>query len=240
MARQIIDLSMDVHNDMVVFPRVTRPALLMYEDWEQFATGIGAAAHGVTSLTASYLAVIGDHVGTHIDALKHLVPDKPGPEGIPLDYCYGDGVLLDFRHKASGAGITAADVEEALSKIDYTIKPLDIVLIWTGAGSYNHEERYLREHSGMTRESTLWLIERGVKVMGIDAVTFDPPVWAMFERKQFWEAHRVMYEHEYYHVENLCNLEQIPRAHGFKISMLPVKWAGTTGAPVRAVAIIED
>lgn len=239
MARQIIDLSMAVHNDMVVFPRVTRPALLMYEDWEKFAEGVGAAQHGVTSLTAHCLTVLGDHVGTHIDAMKHIVPTAGGPEGIPLDYCYGNGVRLDFRHKAFGAGISVADLQEALHKIEYTIQPLDIVLIWTGAGSYNHEERYLREHCGMTREATLWLIERGVKVMGIDAVTFDPPVWAMFERKQFWEAHRVMWEHEYYHLENLCNLDQIPCAHGFTAIVMPVKWVGTTGAPVRAVAIVE-
>ena len=240
MARRIIDLSMAVHNDMLVFPRVTRPALLMYEDWEKFAEGVGATKYGITSLTAHCLTVLGDHVGTHVDAMKHIVPSAPGPEQIPLEYCYGDGVVLDFRHMAMGAGITVADLEAALRKIEYTIKPLDIVFIWTGAGSYNHEERYQREHCGMTREATLWLIEQGVKMMGIDAITFDPPVWAMFERKQFWEAHRVMWEHEYYHLENLCNLDQIPRPHGFTAVVLPVKWVGTTGAPVRAVAIVEE
>ncbi|HMN27417.1 MAG TPA: cyclase family protein, partial [Caldilineaceae bacterium] len=99
------------------------------------------------------------------------MPSAPGPEQIPLEYCYGDGVVLDFRHMAMGAGITVADLEAALRKIEYTIKPLDIVFIWTGAGSYNHEERYQREHCGMTREATLWLIEQGVKMMGIDAIT---------------------------------------------------------------------
>jgi kynurenine formamidase len=62
----------------------------------------------------------------------------------------------------------------------------------------------------------------------------------MFERKQFWEAHRVMWEHEYYHLENLCNLDQIPRSHGFTAVVLPIKWVGTTGAPVRAVAVVEE
>ena len=76
-------------------------------------------------------------------------------------------------------------------------------------------------------------------MMGIDAITFDPPVWAMFERKQFWEAHRVMWDEEYWHVENLCNLEQIGRSHGFTLSVLPVKWTGTTAAPVRAMAIVD-
>ena len=52
-------------------------------------------------------------------------------------------------------------MEEAVRRIDYEIKPLDLVIIWTGAGSYNDEDRYLSEHSGMTREATLWLIERG-------------------------------------------------------------------------------
>ena len=64
-------------------------------------------------------------------------------------------------------------------------------------------------------------------------------VWAMFERKQFWEAHRVMLEREYYHLENMTNLDKLP-AHGFKVALFPIKWVGTTGAPVRAVAILEE
>ena len=40
----------------------------------------------------------------------------------------------------------------------------------------------------MTAAATKWLIERGVRMMGCDAITFDPPVWAMFEREHFWEA----------------------------------------------------
>lgn len=240
MSTRIVDLSMPVHNDMVTFPRIVKPTLLMYETWEEFAERIGAAQYGAKSLTASYMIVLSDHVGTHIDALKHLRHVAPGPEGIPLEYCYGDGVVLDFRHKEKGAGISAAEVQQELKRIEYTLKPGDIVLIHTGAGAYQHDERYLTDHSGMTAEATNWLIDQGIKVMGIDAITFDPPVWAMFERKQFWEAHRVMVEREYYHLENLTNLDQIGRSHGFKLSAFPIKWTGTTAAPVRAVAIIEE
>ena len=46
-------------------------------------------------------------------------------------------------------------------------------------------------------------------LMGTDAPTFDPPVWAMFERKQFWEAHMVMMDEDYWHLENLMNLNQL-------------------------------
>jgi kynurenine formamidase len=240
LSTRIVDLSMPVHNDMVTFPRIVRPALLMYETWEEFAERIGAAKYGATSLTASYMVVLSDHVGTHIDALKHLRHVAPGPEGIPLENCFGDGVILDFRHKEKGAGISAAEIQAELKRIEYKLKPADIVLIHTGAGAYQHEERYLTDHCGMTAEATNWLIDRGIKVMGIDAITFDPPVWAMFERKQFWEAHRVMVEREYYHLENLTNLDKIGRSHGFKLSAFPIKWTGSTAAPVRAVAIVEE
>jgi kynurenine formamidase len=240
MGRRLVDLSMPVHNDMISFPRIVRPSIVMYETWEEFATRIGAAAYGVTALTASYLAVLSDHLGTHIDALKHLRHDGSGPEAIPLERCYGPGVLLDFTWKPKGSGITAAELQQQLAAIPYTLQPGDIVLIHTGAGRYQDEERYLTDHCGMTAAATLWLIGQGVQVMGIDAITFDPPVWAMFARQEFWEAHRVMVEHDYWHVENLTNLEQIGRATGFTVACWPVKWVGTTAAPVRAVAIIED
>jgi kynurenine formamidase len=239
MPRKLIDLSMPVHNDMVSFPRVVRPALVMYETWRQFAERVGAAQHGVEWLTAHCLIVIGDHIGTHIDSLRHMREDAPGPEAIPLEYCYGDGVCLDFRHREKGEGISVEDVKSALTRINYTLKPLDIVLIHTGAGKIQDSQAYLTDHCGMTAQATHWVLDQGVKVMGIDAITFDPPVWAMFERKQFWEAHRVMLEREYYHLENMTNLDQLP-PHGFRLSLFPIKWVNTTASPVRAVAILEE
>jgi kynurenine formamidase len=237
---RIVDLSMPVHRDMVTFPRINPPQMLMFDTWEDFAKGVGADKYGVDKLTASYTIIQSDHAGTHMDAVKHIRPNGPGASEIPLEYCFSDGVVLDFRHKEYGAGISAAEIDEALDKIGYKLKEKDIALIQTGASAYNDDqERYLRDHCGMTREATLHLISKGVRMMGIDAVTFDPPVWAMFEREQFWEAHRVMWEEDYWHLENLCNLDQLP-PYGFKLSVLPIKWVGTTGAPVRAVAILDE
>jgi len=239
MARKLIDLSMAVHNDMMAFPRVVRPSIAMYENWEEFAERIGAAKFGVTTLAASSMVVTGDHIGTHIDALRHFRKSGGGAEAIPIDYCYGDGVCLDFRHLPLGAGITVEDSKKALEKISYTLKPLDIVLIHTGAGKLQSDNKYVTDQVGMTAEATHWFLDQGIKVMGIDAITFDPPIWAMFERKQFWEAHRVMIDREYYHLENMTNLEQLP-GHGFTLSLFPIKWVNTTASPVRAVAIFEN
>ena len=117
--KRIIDLSMPVHMDMLTFPRVPPPALTVYESHEDFATRIGAAEFGVHSLTASYLVVQNDHVGTHLDARKHIVPTAGGPETIPLEYCMSDGVLLDFTSKAPGDVISVEDVQRELERIEY-------------------------------------------------------------------------------------------------------------------------
>ena len=83
---RLVDLSMPVHPDMLTFPRVPPPMLMLYESWTDFAERIGAAEHGATSLTASYVVVQNDHVGTHVDAVKHIRgPEAPGVEGIPLE-----------------------------------------------------------------------------------------------------------------------------------------------------------
>ena len=89
---------------------------------------------GVTSLTAHCLVVQDDHVGTHCDARKHIVPDAGGPETIPLEWCVSDGVVLDFTEAESGHGITADEVEVELDRIGYEVKERDIVLVHTGAG----------------------------------------------------------------------------------------------------------
>jgi kynurenine formamidase len=225
---------------MITFPQIPKPTILMYETWEEFAERIGAAAYGAPWLTATYLIIQNDHVGTHCDAVKHIRgPEAPGPEGIPLEYCFSDGVVLDFRQKEFGAGITVGDIDEALVNIGYELKQKDIVLIQTGASAYNTEPRYLTDHCGMTAAATRYLISKGVRLMGIDAPTFDPPVWAMFERRQFWEAHFVMKDEDYWHIENLVNLDQLP-SHSFTLSVFPIKWVGTTGAPVRAVGIVHE
>ena len=231
--RRIIDLSMPVHMDMLTFPRVPPPALTVYESHEDFADAHRRRRDGVDSLTASYLVVQNDHVGTHLDARKHIVPDAPAARRRSRSSTASRTACCSTsptRSRATSSPTTTSP--GALDRIEYTVKERDIVLNHTGAGAYNTEERYRTDHPGMSAEATRWLISQGVRLMGCDAITYDPPVWAMFEKKLFWEAHRVMWDEEYWHLENLMNLEQIGRPHGFQLSVLPIKWVGTTAAPV--------
>ena len=240
MSRTIIDLSMEVCKGMVVYPGVTPPFVSQVYSHEEYAEISGTAKFGITHCNTGII-VMGDHVGTHVDSWWHANPEAPGgAEAIPLKYCYGDGVVLDLTAKGTGDEITAGDLQRAVACIGYTIQPLDIVLIRTDASRKRLSKTYLTEHPGMTREGTLWLVDQGVKMIGIDAIGFDPPVEYMFARQKYWEAHRVMREREYYHIENLVNLDQIPRPYGFTVSVLPIYLRGATAAPTRAIAIIES
>ncbi|UCD85839.1 MAG: cyclase family protein [Deltaproteobacteria bacterium] len=190
------------------------------------------------------------HAGTHLDAPWHFAPTSEGKKAktideVPLDWCYGNGVVLDMRHKATGKLITVGDIESGLKKLDYKIKPRDIVLIMTGADKHWGKPEYFSEGCGMGREGTLWLIEQGVKVMGIDAWGFDRPFSAIiedFKRTQdkslIWAAHFVGIEREYCHLEKLANLDQLP-PFGFTLVCFPVKITGASAGWVRPVAIVK-
>lgn len=222
------------------------------ESVEIFAKPRGLTARDLPD--GNYCAVenisLTTHTKTHMDAPWHYGPTSEGKpaktiDEIPLEWCYGDGVVLDFSNKKKGELITANDVQEALNKIRYKIKPYDIVLIRTDTSKHIGEEGYQNMHPGMSKEATLWLIEQGVKVMGIDAWGWDRPFEIMEDeyrrgiKDKFWAAHFAGREREYCHLENLVNLDQIPKPYDFKVIVFPIKIKKASAAWVRAVAIIE-
>jgi kynurenine formamidase len=162
-----------------------------------------------------------------------------------LEWCFSDGVVLDFRDKKAGEEIGVDDFEQALKRIDYVLKPFDIVLVMTGVASrfYSHPD-YTRLHPGVNREATLWLIDQGIKVMGIDAWGWDKPFDVMIrelregKKEKLWAAHYAGKEKEYCHIENLTNLDKIPRSHDFQVAVFPIRIEKASAAWVRAVAIV--
>lgn len=207
---------------------------------DDFPEGNFAATETITLTT---------HSGTHLDAPWHYWPTSEGKpsktiDQIPLEWCYGDGVVLDFTYKEPGEEINKKDIEKALEKLQYPLKPDDIVLVMTGASKYYGQKEYMNIHPGVTRDATLWLIDHGIKVMGIDAWGWDKPFDVMIEefregkKEKLWAAHYVGKEREYFHLENLTNLEKIPKPFGFKVAVFPIKIENAGAGWVRAVAIL--
>jgi len=259
MAKQtMIDLSISIEPDLPSDPPMMIPkvdytshktgAQQMTEFFpglkeEQLPDGLGWSLEMITMTT---------HSGTHLDAPYHYHPTMNKGEKaltvdeIPLNWCFSDGVVLDFSWKADGERVTADDVEQELRRIDYQLKPLDIVLVRTGADTFWGKPEYLVKGCGMTRESTLYLLDRGIRVVGIDAWSWDRPL--PFLAKEFsetgdpsiiWEAHFAGIEKGYCHMEKLANLDKLPSPHGFKISCFPVKIKAASAGWVRAVAILS-
>ena len=204
------------------------------------SNGLGAAFEEVTAIT---------HCGTHVDAPWHYGPQSEGRpartiEQCPLEWFFSDGVVLDLRHKRPGEKIIVDDLERALDVIDYTLKPLDIVMIMNGRDRFLGTPEYF-DQPGMTRESTLWLVEQGIKVIGVDMYGFDRKFADMAQEFRetsdgsvIWEAHFAGIEREYCQIEKLVNLGLIPRPSGFKVSCLPVKVEGASGGWCRAAAFV--
>jgi kynurenine formamidase len=190
------------------------------------------------------------HSGTHVDAPIHYGPPDLGePMGIdrvPLRWCIGDGVRLDLRARRAGDGITRTDVERALEAARYRLKPFDIVLIWTGTDRHFGERGYEHRHAGLRRDATEYLVDRGVKLIGIDAWGLDRPFDVMVreaeagDTAQLWESHILGRTKPYSQIEKLCNLDQLPRDHGFTVSALPVRLEAASAAWARVVAIFWE
>jgi kynurenine formamidase len=192
------------------------------------------------------------HAGTHMDAPIHYgpwtIPDKEEPLTIdqwPLEWCMGDGVVLDIRDVPQAHELSAAEVQERLEAIDYELKPLDIVLVMTGNDKYWGTPEYLGRGGHLGRESLKWILEQGVKVVGTDSWSFDRPggQWAEDYREHgrdssyLWPCHVLGLEMPYAHIEKMRNLDALP-PHGFTLIAFPIKvYRGSAGF-VRAVGLV--
>lgn len=189
------------------------------------------------------------HIGTHLDYSFHYGsqsenrPSKTADE-IPLEWCYCDAVKLDVSHKKPNETITAADLEDALKKINYTLKLKDIVLLRTGADKLYGSPKYFSDYPGVDVSAIDYLLDRGIKVFGVDTMGIDRPYRFMLKEfletrdpKRFYPAHFYGRKREFIHIERLANLEKLPDS-GFKIICFPVRIRQTGAAWARVVAVM--
>jgi kynurenine formamidase len=212
---------------------------------EDFPGGMALATDFITAVA---------HNGTHVDAPYHYGPVSGGKpsatiDKVPLDWCIGDGVLLDLRFKKPGEEITVSDMEGCLKRIGYIIKPGDIVLIWTGCDQYwgTNKETYMKMQSGLGLAGLKWLLGQGVRTIGIDAWTLDRPVSAMVaefhrtgDKSYLWPVHFYGREVPYLQIEKLAHFENLPKPYGFTVFALPIMIQDATAGFTRCVAIFEQ
>ena len=202
------------------------------------------------------LVQLSTHNGTHLDAPYHFHSTMNKALGekeraiaiheVPLEWCFQPGVKLDFRHFADGYVVTAADVQTELKRIGHTLAPLEIVVVNTRAGSRYGQSDYVSSGCGMGYEATMYLLERGVRLTGTDAWSWDAPFvhtakkyGQTHDASLIWEGHKAGRDIGYCHLEKLHNLEALPPT-GFYISCFPHKIRGASAGWTRAVAIFDD
>ena len=260
MTRRIVDLSVPLMAGIASDPPNSLPQI---EYLDHHATAPGLAEFFGVPVSAlpdgEYAAIervsISTHNGTHLDSPYHYFSTsnhalKPGGEPsmrideVPLDWCFQPAVKLDFRGFADGYVVQPIDVEAELARIAHTLEPLQIVVVNTRAGTRYGEADYVDSGCGMGKAATLWLLERGVRLVGTDGWSWDAPfshtrrrVQATGDAGLIWEGHRAGREIGYCHIEKLHNLENLPDK-GFEVACFPVKVHRGSAGWTRAVAIV--
>jgi kynurenine formamidase len=191
------------------------------------------------------------HTGTHMDAPFHYGPLSGGHPArkiadIPLAWCYGRGVRLDVRHRGPGEEISVIDIVKAEQQAGITLSPLDIVLVWTGCDRLWGSEKYLTDYPGLAWGAVVYLVEQGIRVIGIDTWGLDRPMEAMLrdyrstgDRSYLWPAHLYGRVQEYCQLEKLANLHLLPSSYGFHVICFPVSIEDAGAGWTRVVAVLE-
>jgi kynurenine formamidase len=188
-----------------------------------------------------------EHGGTHLDAPIHFAAGRQTVEAIPLERLVGAAVVVDVSRACEidrDHAVGVADLE-AFEATHGRIPDGAIVLLHTGFGRFWPDRAaYLGtpergaaavaklRFPGLSESAARWLaLERRVGAVGIDTASIDPGISTGFE------AHRVLATANVPVFENLARLGELP-ARDFEVVALPMKIAGGSGGPLRAIAIV--
>jgi kynurenine formamidase len=186
-----------------------------------------------------------EHGGTHLDAPIHFAEGQATVGQIPLDRLIGPAVVIDVSRQAG------ADVDYRLSLEDVrawerrqgTIPAGALVLLRTGwSARWPDKKRYLgddtpgdasRLHfpSYGAEAARILVTDRKVTALGVDTASIDHGPSKDFPVHQIVAAANVL------GLENLTGLDALP-ATGAWVIALPMKIAGGSGGPLRAIALL--
>lgn len=157
------------------------------------------------------------HCGTHIDAPLHMIKGGDTIEKYDLSKFIGDCKVFDLT-----------DVDEAIRKKDIEnldIQKDDIVIFKTKNSfdqGYNPKFVYIEE------DAALYLSEKGIKTVGIDAMSIE-------RDKKEHPSHKIILGANIGVIEDLY-LKNVGQGQYF-LSALPLNIRGSEASPIRAVLI---
>jgi kynurenine formamidase len=201
------------------------------------------------------------HRGTHMDAPIHVAENTPTLTGYPLWRFFGTGVAVSIP-KGKWGVVTPKDLQRAEPKIQKN----DIVMINTGSHrNYGDNPEYFAYSPGLYKEAAEWLVERGVKLVGIDVQALDHPLGTflgphgpgpaqphldveykaetgrhIIEDFPYWEpAHKIMMTNGIPGIENIGgDIDQIT-GRRCTFFAFPWRWPEGEGCALRVVAVLD-
>lgn len=184
------------------------------------------AIRRVLSIAAGALAnvseiALGSHTGTHLDPPLHLYDGARGVDELPLDVLIGPARLYEI------------DVQELIDVVH--LASLDLaactrVLFKTFAGPPVGAVPPVG--AGLTAAAARTLVEAGVRLVGLDGPSADPPGASDLP------AHRVLLAARVVILEGL-DLSGVPPG-AYELLCLPLKLRDGDGAPARVVLRAPD
>jgi len=209
---KIIDLSHIIHPAMPVYPGDERPNLKKVAIIEK-------NGYRETKIT------INSHTGTHIDAPCHMLENANSLENIEIDNFFGKAIILNFNKRKN----PLINLDSLLQHQD-KINKIEFIIIKTGWSTYWGQNQYYKGYPYLSKEAAEWLSEFNLKGIGIDTISIDRSDTNNFI------VHKTLLAKNIIIIENLTNLDSV-KNNCFMLSVLPLKYKGADGSPVRAIAI---
>jgi arylformamidase len=206
---KLYDISVPVGPGMLHYGR--QPEKMMVE----------SMAEGAAGDVSRWL--IGSHTGTHLDAPAHFHQGGETIENIPIDVFVGPAQVLDLTGVESEE-ITADDLVAA------GLDGADRVLLKTRNSTGALRETTKTPWVGIDSGAAELLVERGVRLVGIDFLTIDSPAG-----EAEWPVHHILCPAGVIILE-VIDLIAIP-AGTYLLAALPVPLVGSEAAFGRAVLI---
>jgi len=164
------------------------------------------------------------HTGTHVDAPIHFIADSPGVEMLPLDALVGP-CLVCAVHPA-GRLIAAED----LDALSLPVGTERLLLKTTNSDIWRRQgAAFSSDFVALSAEGARWIVEHGIRLIGVDYLSVEP-----FDNKEP-VVHRTLLAAGVIALEGV-DLGAIAPG-GYTLACLPLKLAGSDGAPARAVLI---